>query len=144
MADVSDLKKRIEELVPKVAAAHARQNAALADKAEADAALLVEIVETIKLALPAISGKLPEGNNERGFLLIDGKPETVLYSDGTLGEKALWLARHFSIFNMLETILRQLETQKGRTAAAEKAERHAKNVRLVLTMLRKNSRRSDK
>ncbi len=120
---------------------YARQDAALSSKAEADAALLLEVVELIKPALPAISGKLPGGNNERGFLLVEGKGETALYEDGTLDEEALWLVRHYSIFTLLEAILRQLETQKGRTAAAEKAERHAQKVRLVLTMLRKEFRK---
>src|SRR5229473_2139902 len=86
---------RIGELVPKVTADYARQDAALSSKAEADAALLLEVVELIKPALPAISGKLPGGNNERGFLLVEGKGETALYEDGTLDEEALWLVRHF-------------------------------------------------
>ncbi|HKB46766.1 MAG TPA: hypothetical protein VKC57_03655 [Ktedonobacterales bacterium] len=103
----------------------------------------MEVIETIKPALPAICGKLG-GTMGRGLLLVEERPESALYEDGSLDEDPLYLAQHFSIFTMLETILHKLETQKGRTAAAEKAERHAENVRLVLTMLKKNSRRSGK
>jgi hypothetical protein len=133
MADAGELEKRIGGLVPKVAAADARQTRALEARDEAEAALLVRVLELVKPALPAICGRL-EGD-AWGFALIEGKPETAVYLDGTTHDEPTQLVRDHSLVRMLETIVKRLEMQGGREKAAEKADRRAAKVRAILELL---------
>jgi hypothetical protein len=133
MPDANDLERRIKGLVPKVAADDARQTRALDAKDEAEAALLVRVLEEIKPALPAICGRLT--GDLWGFELIEGKPETVVRLDGTTVEDPKQLVRNSSLVRMLETIVKRLEMQSGREKAAEKADRRAAKVRAVLELL---------
>jgi len=50
-----------------------------------------------------------------------------------------WLVNHYSIRTMLETLAQAIEKQgQSRNKAADKAERYAAKVRLILAMLREN------
>ena len=133
MPDANDLERRIKGLVPKVAADDARQTRALDAKDEAEAALLVRVLEEIKPALPAICRRL-EGDLW-GFELIEGRPETVVRLDGTTVEGPKQLVRDLSLVRMLETIVKRLEVQGGREKAADRAERRTAKVRAILDLL---------
>lgn len=52
-------------------------------------------------------------------------------------KEPLWLVNHYSIRTMLETLAQAIEKQaQERTKAAEKAEKYAAKVRLILAMLK--------
>jgi hypothetical protein len=133
MLAANDLEGRIKGLVPKVAADDARQTRALDAKDEAEAALLVRVLEEIKPTLPAICGRL--AGDLWGFELIEGKPETLVRLDGTTVEDPKQLVRNSSLMRMLETIVKRLEMQSGREKAAEKADRRTAKVRAILDLL---------
>lgn len=133
MGDSGELEKRIAALVPKVVADDARQTRALEAKDEVEAGLLVRVLEIVKPALPAICGRL-EGDCW-GFLLVEGKPETAIYLDGSTESEPKQLVRDHSLVRMLETIVKRLEQQGGREKAAEKAERRTAKVRAILELL---------
>ena len=134
MSEAVDLERRILALAPKVAEDRKRHMDALEQKSKADAELLVRVLGSIKPAIPAICGKLPDGR--AGFLMVPEKPATAVYEDGTLKGTPEDLVRDFSVVTMLDTILKRLEAQRGRVRAAEKAENHALLVRKILMTLR--------
>ena len=69
--------------------------------------------------------------------LVPGKPQTALRQDGMLDEEPEWIVRNWSVKSILERLVQLLEAQK-RGKAAEKAERTAAKVRLILGMLKES------
>ena len=134
MADAIDLEKRAKEL----RVAEDRRKEATDSKAQADVELLNRVLRSIASVLPLICQQAP-GGQKAGIELVPGKAESTLYADGELDEEPLCLVNHYSIRAMLETLAQAIEKQEqSRTKAAEKAERYAAKVRLILAMLREN------
>jgi hypothetical protein len=134
MADVTDLEEKLRALVPKVATDKERLSMAVAEKAAAEAELLRRVVELVKPALPAICTDLRPNSKLRNLELVPGKPQTAL-EDGVLDEEPELIVRNGNVKSILERLEQLLEAQK-RDRVAEKAERTAAKVRLILAMLR--------
>ncbi len=132
MADAIDLEKRAQELRE----AEGRRKEATDAKAQADVELLNRVLRSIASVLPLICQQAP-GGQKAGIELVPGKAETTLYADGELDEEPLWLVNHYSIRTMLETLAQAIEKQEqSRNKAADKAEKYAAKVRLILAMLK--------